>query len=72
MIIRLIDKKGFSKLVQTDCLDPHNGIIKLPIPLDCAKVFANDSIDLSDTLEVIDFRYNGRSDYDHNYIFDEV
>ena len=69
MIVRLIDKKGFTKLVQSDfgCRT-----ICFPIPYNAKDVFTKDTIDLNETMETIEFRYHGSKDFDHNPIFEEV
>jgi hypothetical protein len=71
MIVRLIDKKGFTKVVETDSMD-RNRIICFPLPFRITKdVFSTDEIDQNEILKVLNFRYQGRHDFDYTPLFEE-
>ena len=76
MIVRLIDKKGFTKVVEHPC---GKLSIKIAYPIKFGSLSAmlkkDPKLDPSDSLSwmtTMDFRYTGHHDYNLLPIFEEV
>jgi hypothetical protein len=72
MIVRLIDRKGFSKVIEYTNKD-FNIRISIPVSERKTKVAAGYSgeIDIPD-FKVIDFEYSGKYDHERLPIFEEI
>ena len=73
MIVRLIDKKGFSKLIQVSDVEKNRNILFLMPYSYTRKIidWLGDTSPTSVQSRVLEFRDSGRYDYDHNMIFEE-